>query len=199
MDGTGPSGVPILTLEPFIEAVRDGVEARGWLLSGLQKTTSHEFEGRWAGEDTRSAYLFFHRGDLPETVSVDVFLDETSRGLRGNLALAVGGPVLGSFSEVQSVLGRLGRSARAVLPEGYRAPVTFRAHLADGHHEPAGAEVEVRFKLQVPSAALEAGASAVSALSGATVDAFDALLRSRVVSDLLFEGSEPLEGSTSAE
>ena len=49
------------TLEPLIDAVRDGVEGKGWSLSGLQKTSSTEFEGRWAGQTTRSAYLFFHR------------------------------------------------------------------------------------------------------------------------------------------
>src|SRR4051812_43482453 len=56
---TGAS--PILTLEPLIEAVRQGLEAAGWALSGLQKTTSHEYAGRWDGESSRSAYLFFHR------------------------------------------------------------------------------------------------------------------------------------------
>ena len=39
----------VLTLEPLIDAVRDGVEATGWALSGLQKTTSHEYAGRWEG------------------------------------------------------------------------------------------------------------------------------------------------------
>ena len=53
----------ILTLEPLVDAVREGVESAGWHLSGLQKTTSLEFEGRWEGESTRSAYLFFHRAD----------------------------------------------------------------------------------------------------------------------------------------
>ena len=53
-----PNEGPLLTLEPLLDAVRLGVEDAGWTLSGLQKTTSHEFDGRWAGESTRSAYLF---------------------------------------------------------------------------------------------------------------------------------------------
>ncbi len=68
---------PLLTLEAFIEAVQDGITRAGWVLSGLQKTTSHQFEGRWQGEDSRSAYLFFHNDESPDCVSIDVFLDET--------------------------------------------------------------------------------------------------------------------------
>ena len=49
----------ILTLEPLIDVVRAAVEGGGWSISGLQKTTSHQFEGRWEGEATRSAFLFF--------------------------------------------------------------------------------------------------------------------------------------------
>jgi hypothetical protein len=87
-----PPGVePLLTIEPIIEAVHEGVEGAGWLFSGLQKTTSHEFAGRWEGETSRSAYLFFHRPGDPDGVSIDVFLDETSRGMKGNLALVLDG------------------------------------------------------------------------------------------------------------
>ena len=74
------------TLEPLIHAVQDGVQSRGWILSGTQKTTSMEFEGRWAGASTRSAYLFFHRDEV-EDASVDVYLDETPAGLHGSLSL----------------------------------------------------------------------------------------------------------------
>ena len=79
----------ILTLEPLIEAVQEDVLATGWELSGLQKTTSHQFEGRWDGESTRSAYLFFHLDEGRQDASIDVYLDETSRGLMGNMALVV--------------------------------------------------------------------------------------------------------------
>ncbi|MEE8147462.1 MAG: hypothetical protein V3T24_07665, partial [Longimicrobiales bacterium] len=89
------SSTPVMTLEPLLEAVQDGIERAGWALSGLQKTTSLQFEGRWEGESTRSAYLFFHREGLPDWVSLDVFLDETSKGLKGNFALVIDGPELG--------------------------------------------------------------------------------------------------------
>ena len=79
----------IYTLEPLIEAVRAGVESTDWKLSGLQKTTSHQFEGKWEGESTRSAYLFFHLPNGPDYASIDVYLDETTQGLAGNLALVV--------------------------------------------------------------------------------------------------------------
>src|SRR5262245_13467535 len=95
----------ILTLEPLVDAVREGVEAAGgWELSGLQKTTSLEFEGRWEGESTRSAYLFFHASGRADAASIDVYLDETSRGLTGNLALVVDVVRLGSLGEPQRAL-----------------------------------------------------------------------------------------------
>ena len=110
------SGQPILTLEPFVDAVRRAIEARSWSLSGVQKTTSYEYEGRWAGETTRSAYLFFHPHEgLPavgevDAVSLDVFLDETSKGMTGNLALVIEGPELavgGLFQQDLDFLLRL--------------------------------------------------------------------------------------------
>lgn len=173
---TAPARGPILTLEPFADAVRDGVEAAGWSLSGLQKTTSHQFEGRWAGDETRSAYLFFHDGDSDLPVSVDVYLDETSRGLTGNLALVVDLAPLSGLGPVEDVLRRLGAMAADALPDGYRTPVTLRFRLRDGTADAGGAETEVRFKLQIPRAAVDAGPSAVSALSSASVRAFQALL-----------------------
>jgi len=170
--------VPILTLEPLIEAVREGVESTGWELSGLQKTTSHQFEGRWEGDSSRSAYLFFHPPDGPDWVSVDVFLDETSKGITGNLALVVDMEALGGLGDVGEVIGVLGKLSTGFLPSGYRTPVTLRFRLDDGARDPAEAESEVRFKLRFPKAALEAGASAIAALASATVRAFEALMQS---------------------
>lgn len=166
----------ILTLEPLLEGVREGLEGAGWELSGLQKTTSHRFEGRWAGESTRSAYLFFHRDDLPDGVSIDVYLDETSRGLKGNLALVLDGPELHDLGAVPDVLGVLSEAAGRALPGAYRTPITVRFRLLDRHAGPGEAETEYRFKIRIPSSALEAGHAGVVALAGTVADAFEALL-----------------------
>lgn len=177
---------PVDTLEPLIDAVREGVESRGWTLSGLQKTSSTEFEGRWAGESTRSAYLFFHRDDL-EAVSVEAYLDETSRGLTGNLGLVAEVRPLGELPPVPQALERVAALARAHLPEGYQTPVTVRLRLPRAEDEVDEAELETRIKLRIPRAAVEAGASAVAALASATVGALEALLRdpeAREVMDL---------------
>ena len=183
-EGDG-EGEGLLTLEPLLEAVQDGVEAAGWALSGLQKTTSLEFEGKWAGESTRSAYLFFHRPDLPEAVEVDVFLDETSQGLRGNLALVVDGPELSEMGRVTSLLDRLAVAARGTLPEGYRTPISLRLSLPDSDARGPSAALQLRFKLQLPRSAVEAGGSAISALSTAAVAAFERLLERPEVAELL--------------
>lgn len=173
---SGSAAGPVLTLEPFIDAVRDGVESAGWELSGLQKTTSHQFEGRWEGDSTRSAYLFFHHPSVDLPVSVDVYLDETSRGLTGNLALVVDLRPLGEMDSVEALLGRLSTLAAKGLPEGYRTPVTLRFRLRDGGRPAKEAGTEVRFKLRIPRTALETGSSAVSALASATVKSFEGLL-----------------------
>lgn len=175
----------LLTLEPLVDAVRGGVEHAGWNLDGLQKTTSQEFQGRWAGESTRSAYLFFHRADLPESVAMEAFLDETSDGLRGNLALVVEGPHLCTLGPVPAVLERVARASFETLPKGYRTPVSLRLAVPDAETTAAGAEVHFRIKLNMPRAAFCAGAEAVSALCGVAVSAFEALLERPEVAEML--------------
>lgn len=170
------SDQPVLTLEPLIDAVRGGLEGAGWSLSGLQKTTSHEFEGRWKGDSTRSAYLFFHREELDEPVSVDVYLDETSRGLTGNLALVVDLVDLGEVASVPDLLSELGRLGAAHLPTAYRTPLSLRFRMAAMDAAAADATAEVRFKLLIPKAALSAGPDAIEALAGTAVGAFERLL-----------------------
>jgi len=167
---------PILTLEPFIDAVRGGVQSRGWALSGLQKTTSHQFEGRWEGDSTRSGYLFFHHPEGPDTASIDVFLDETSRGLTGNLALVLELRPLEELGDVQSALSRLGEIAAAALPQGVRHPLTLRARLRDATDRSGAAEVSVRFKVTIARGVIGNGSGAVSQLAEAATRAFDRLL-----------------------
>ncbi len=171
-----PAGGPLLTLEPLVDAVRDGVHASGWELSGLQKTTSYEFEGRWAGESTRSAYLFFHHPDRWEASSVEGYLDETSRGLRGNLQLVLDGPALRALGDPQAALAAVAAAARACMPEAAVVPLTLRLRLAGAEADAAAAHSEWRIKVRLPTAAVEAGAAVVRALASATVASFESLL-----------------------
>jgi len=165
---------PILTLEPLLEAVREGLEDHGWELSGLQKTTSHQFEGRWAGDSSRSAYLFFHRAEPLDHVSIDVFLDETSKGLRANLALAFDAPKLGDLPTPACLLDTLRREASAALPAGYKVPISVRLRGGSAGVSTADVETEVRVKLVIPHAAFQAGGGAVASLATSTARAFEA-------------------------
>jgi len=176
---------PILTLEPLIDAVQEGVLAAGWLLSGLQKTTSHQFEGRWDGESTRSAYLFFHLDAGPQDVSIDVYLDETSRGLLGNMALVVDLLDLEDLGRVQTAFGVLGELSEASLPSGHRTPLSLRLRLREAGDDPAATEAQVRFKLQLPRATIGAGRSAVGELVQDTVRAFEVLLEAEALRKLM--------------
>ena len=182
-----PPVQPLLTLEPLIDAVRQGVEACGWVLSGLQKTTSHQFEGRWAGDSSRSAYLFFHVPSGPDWASVEVFLDEASQGLQGNLALVVDSCPLARLGDPSVALAALGHLASAFLPARHRTPVALRLRLEDGTQEPGRAETEIRFKLRLPRAALRAGAESVTALSATAVTAFAGILGDPALRPLLPE------------
>jgi len=174
----------ILTLEPLMDAVREGVESAGWELSGLQKTTSHQFEGRWEGEATRSAYLFFHLPEGPDHVSVDVYLDETSRGLSGNLALVVDLFPLGDIGGAENALRTLGVLSAHEIDEGFRRPVTLRFRVADAGDDPTGAETEVRFKVRIPKRTIHDGHVAVSGLAVDAMAAYARILASDAVGAL---------------
>lgn len=169
---------PLLTLEPLMEAVKEGLEKAGWSLSGLQKTTSYEFEGRWAGESSRSAYLFFHRDDVPDWASIEGFLDETSRGLRGNLALVVDGKELADLPQTDKLLASLASLAAPHAPRGHRLPLSLRFRLPSLEEDPGASETEIRFKLNLPRQAMEDGYGAVVALVTGAARAFHAILSS---------------------
>jgi len=173
-----PDEEGILTLEPLIDAIRVGLEGAGWELSGLQKTTSHQFEGRWEGESTRSAYLFFHSPSAPEPVSIDVYLDETSRGLTGNLALVVDLVALGDLGEPGEALRTLGALSSGALPSEPLTPLTLRLRLRDGTADSATAETEVRFKLRLPKEVIAEGPASVERLAARTVAAFEGMIAS---------------------
>lgn len=163
------------TLEPLIDAVRDGIESRGWVLSGIQKTTSTEFEGRWAGESTRSAYLFFHR-DAIDGAAVDVYLDETRGGVNGSFSLVLDLADRAEFQEIRPLLARLAERAEVHLPARYRTPITLRLRLRDSSHTADRVDLEARLRLVLSPETIREGGAAVSTLASATVDAFDALL-----------------------
>ena len=171
-----PEGGAILTLEPLVEAVREGVEPSGWRLSGLQKTTSYEFEGRWEGDSTRSAYLFFHPSPGPDWATLDVFLDETPRGLSGNLALVVDARSLAELGDIAGSLRALAEVARGCLPQRYRAPLTLRLHLETLDADPGSAQAEIRFKLRIPRSCIASGAPDVSTMAATAATALRALL-----------------------
>lgn len=175
---------PILTLEPLIEAIRSGVESAGWELSGLQKTTSHQFEGRWEGDSTRSAYLFFHIPDGPDFASVDVYLDETSRGLTGNLALVVDLVCLDGLGEVRDVLAALATASAREIGTEHRRPLTLRFRLDDVDREVSTAETEVRFKVRIDQGIIRSGPAAVTSLATEVMAAFSRILQSPEVTVL---------------
>ena len=176
--GGASRGGALLTLEPLIEAVRAGVEGAGWGLSGLQKTTSHQFEGRWEGDSTRSAYLFFHSERAPDAASIDVYLDETTQGLTGNLALVVDLVPLAELGDPAEALRTFGALVTTCRPPDHASPITLRLRLQESEADPATAEAEVRFKVRIPRRAVGSGAEAVRRLAASAVGGFERILAS---------------------
>jgi hypothetical protein len=172
---------PVLTLEPFIDGVRAGVEGGGWELSGLQKTTSHEYAGRWEGDSTRSAYLFFHRPDGAEGISVEGFLDETSRGLQGNVSLVVEGPPLARLGDARAALAAAAAAVRRRIPAPRRAAVSLKLRMEEGSEAAEDATTELRVKARVTQAALREGVGAVAESVAMVVRAFEQLLEDREI------------------
>ena len=172
------SGEGLLTLEPLIEALREGIEATGWELSGLQKTTSQQFEGRWEGESTRSAYLFFHPTEGPDFVSVDVYLDETGRGLTGNVALVADLVALRDLGAVEGALESLRVVSNRELDPVNQRPLTLRFRMRDVAGRPSEAETEVRFKVRLPRSTIALGSGAVTAWVGEVMRGFARILLS---------------------
>lgn len=196
----GASGAPgpILTLEPLLDTVRAVVEAGGWELSGLQKTTSYEYGGRWDGDSTRSAYAFFHpasgRGEgwSPSTTApgesarasggevgsaLDVFLDETNKGLTGTLALVLVGPTLNDLGDVEIALSSLAAVARECVSSDQPVRLSLKAGLADARRSAGSATVDVRFKFALPTTAILAGERVVRTVVRSALDSFDIMIR----------------------
>jgi len=169
---------PFLTLEPLIDAIGEVATASGWDLSGLQKTTSHQFEGRWEGESTRSAYLFFHPLDGSDMASLDVYLDETSRGMSGNVALVVGLRPLGRLYDAERILTVLGRLSARELARGQRRPLSLRFRLSDAEVPAPEAESEVRFKVRIPNPVVRGGRAKLSPWLDSVLEGFSEILRS---------------------
>ena len=102
-----------------------------------------------------------------------MFLDETTKGLKGNLALVVSGPEMGLLEPMPDLIAALAKVTADCLPEHYHTPFVVRLRMDGPEDDPHTAETEVRIKLTIPSEALDAGASAVSALASATTTAFE--------------------------
>jgi hypothetical protein len=166
----------VLTLEPLIDAVRSGVEAAGWEMSGLQKTTSYQFEGRWKDEQTRSAFLLFHHPSRWDGAGIDAYLDENANALEAALSLVVDAPPLVELGVLTEALGRLGAAVAGTLPTQYDTPVTLRVRLGRPGADPERAHVDVRFKLRIPARVLETGVEAVTEVVTSAVRSFEALL-----------------------
>ena len=116
---------------------------------------------------------------------MEAFLDETSRGLQGNLTLVVAGPRCEDLGPASAVLERVATAASETFPDSCRVPLSLRLHLP-GSQLPAGrAEVQVRIRVHLPEGRLEGGALAVHHFVQAAVGAFESLLERPEVAELL--------------
>ena len=97
------------------------------------------------------------------------------------------GPELGLLGPMPELLAALAEVTADCLPEDSHTPFVLRLRMDDPKDDPRAAETEVRIKLTIPSEALSAGASAVSALASATTAAFEHVLAHQGLRSLLIE------------
>ena len=169
-------GRQIETLEPLLQVVRAVLESNRWSLSGVQKTTSYEYEGPWEGQTLRSAYAFFHRVGTPEEgPSIEVFIDESDEGVDGALSLVVEGPAVERESDVRAVLVGAVETAGEALPSELPAPVSI-SYGHPGRRPPEAARVKVRFKAKLPRPAVKGGERTVRATLATILEAFEHVL-----------------------
>ena len=165
------------TLEPLLSVAREQLTTRGWSLSGVQKTTSYEYEGAWESASLRSAYAFFHDGEDPEGdgPALELFIDESEEGLEATLSLVADAPGLEKEPDTGALLGRAVRIAANALPVELPAPVALSYHHR-GRASPESSQARVRFKSRIPVTAIRAGESAVRATLSTLEGAFREIL-----------------------
>ena len=163
------------TLEPLLSVLRPLIEESRWVLSGMQKTTSYEYEGAWEGETLRSAYAFFHRPGDEEGrgPSLEAYLDETEDGLEGALSLVMTAPGPDQEPAVTELMGRALATASASIPEGVPAPVSITYSGRPGATAASAIRARVRFKARIPGTAIRGGERTLGAVTHTILGAFD--------------------------
>ncbi|NNF28096.1 MAG: hypothetical protein HKN73_12795 [Gemmatimonadetes bacterium] len=163
------------TLEPLLSVLRPLLEEGGWVLSGLQKTTSYEYDGAWEGTTLRSAYAFFHlegddEGDGP---SLEAYLDETEEGLEGALSLVMAAPGPDREPGVAGLMGTALDTAAHAIPDGIPAPVSITYSGRPGATGPSSIQARVRFKARMPSTAIAGGERTLQSVTRTLLEAFE--------------------------
>ncbi len=183
------------TLEPFLSVLRRDIEAGGWVLSGLQKTTSYEYDGAWEGGTLRSAYGFFHLvGDENgEGPSLEAFVDESHASLDGALSLVMKAPGPERVPGVADLLAVALSLVERAVPEGIPAPVSVTYSSSPGRTGPEAVDATVRFKARVPGSAVQGGERTIRAVTCTILKAFEEVRKGWTLDDSL--DGRPTDGT----
>ncbi|MDH3223662.1 MAG: hypothetical protein OEO23_08090 [Gemmatimonadota bacterium] len=185
------------TLEPFLSVLRRNIEAGGWVLSGLQKTTSYEYDGAWEGGTLRSAYGFFHlAGDgNGEGPSLEAFVDEAETSLDGTLSLVMKAPGPERVPGVADLMEVALSLVERTVPEGIPAPVSVTYSSSPGRTGPESVDATVRFRARVPGSAVQGGERTIRAVTCTILEAFEEVRRGWALESPM--GAAPTDGASS--
>lgn len=120
----------------------------------------------------------FHLGEGLDPISIDGYLEETGRGLTGNIALVIDLLPLGGVGPAGEALRRFGALSAHEIDDRFKRPITLRFRVADAAQDPDLAETEVRFKVRIPSPVIREGKHAVSVFVEVVTASFARMLES---------------------
>jgi len=183
-----PGHDPIETLEPFLDAIHEGVSRAGWI------PVSQELGGReyLSGAGTRNpvkvartALLRFHRSDLPCEVMLEIRAEHGEQGLSGALALVLAGPRYADLGPAATVLDRVTAAIRETFRKNESISVSLDLGLASARISGPDARIQLRVTSVLPPCRMAEGAVSIRCLLLSDVGAMERLLECPEIAEFL--------------
>jgi hypothetical protein len=183
-----PGHDPIETLEPFLDAIHEGVSRAGWI------PVSQELGGReyLSGAGTRSpvkvartALLRFHRSDLPCEVMLEIQAEQAEQGLRGTLSLVLAGPRYADLGPAATVLDRVTAAIRETFRRDEAISVSLDLGLASAQISGPDARIRLRVSSALPPCRMAEGPVSIRCLLLSDVGAMERLLECPEIAEFL--------------
>jgi hypothetical protein len=179
---------PIEALEPFLDAIHEGVSRVGWI------PVSQEVGGReyLSGAGTRSpvrvartAVVRFHRSDLPCEVMLEIRAEQGEQGLAGALSLVLSGPRYSELGPAATVLDRVTGAIRETFSKNDTIAVSLDLGLASALVPGPEARIQLRITSPMPPGRMAEGPVSIRCLLLSDIGAMERLLECPEIAEFL--------------